>query len=228
MFLFTKIISLASVALILSSSIQAAPPSFNSIRSAPQLSCADNSEDDKGQLYAGDYNYGSASTKIGYKSVTDANGKEELQVVKYDENDSTIRLLDSVIKRQCNSTALNLYTDSDESVTNYSVKILADVGRHGIPYCVGLSNPSGNPSNIALVPCSFIDDDSQANQFWISQWKYANLFPVIGKSNKAGELDNYQPIKPPSDNANPAVYTTEPQCKKCDIESTYQSFYVSS
>ncbi|PWN32716.1 uncharacterized protein FA14DRAFT_162030 [Meira miltonrushii] len=222
---FQTIVRLASVALIVSSSIQAAPTS-NTVRSAPQLSCQNDAQEVNGQLYAGDYYYGSGSTKLGYKSVTDASGKEELQVVKYDENDTTIRLLDNVIRRQCNSTALNMYSNQGKFATNSPVKILADVGRDGIPYCVGLSDPAGNPSDIALVPCSFVDDDSQANQFWVSQWKYANLYPAVGKSNKTDDVDNYQPIKPPADDANPAVYTTEPACESCNPYATYNSFYI--
>lgn len=216
---------LASIALIVSSSIQAAPTA-NSVRSTPQLSCQNDDQDRKGQLYAGDYYYGSSSTKLGYKSITDSNGKEELQVVQFDENDTTIRLLDNVIRKECNSTALNMYTYPGKFGSNSAVKILADVGRDGIPYCLGLSDPAGNPSDIALVPCSFVDDDSQTNQYWVSQWKYGNLFPAVGKSKSTDNVENYQPIKPPTEDAEPAVYTTEPVCENCDTYSTYKSFYI--
>ncbi|MCO5585425.1 hypothetical protein L7F22_039358 [Adiantum nelumboides] len=224
---FTTLTGLASIALIVSSNVQAAPSSSIASRSSPQLSCADQSKETKGQLYAGDYYYGSTETKLGYKSVTDSTGKEELQVVKYDENDSTIRLLSNVIKRQCNSTALNMFSNQAKFGTNQPVKILADVGRDGIPYCIGLSNSSGNPSDIALVPCSFVDDDSQLNQFWVSQWKYANVFPAIGKSNVTDDVHNYQPIKPPGDDESSGVYTTEPN-QSSDPYETYKSFYISS
>ncbi|TKY86842.1 hypothetical protein EX895_004129 [Sporisorium graminicola] len=173
-----------------------------------KLSCDWDNKLPGAQLSAGDYNYGSKDFDVGYKSFTQEDGEEILRVVKVDPNDATISPLSSVIQVSCNSTALNYYVHRGQFGANTPVKLLADVGRHGIPYCVGIHDPDTDPTDIVLVPCSDYDDESQANQFWLEQFKYDNLFPLVGKSNTSANVEhsNSWPILIPADDANPQVF----------------------
>lgn len=224
----TAILS-TSIAAALLATVHAAPAKHVRDTGA-KLSCDWDNKRPGAQLSAGDYNYGSGGVDLGYKSFTE-DGKEILRVVKVDPNDSAIRPLDGVIQVSCNSTALNYYSHRTEFGKNNPVKLLADVGRHGVPYCVGIQDPNSHPTDVVLVPCSDNDDDSQANQFWMSQFKYANLFPLVGKSSTSDniEYNNTWPVLKPAEDAKPQVYRAEPfDCESpCNSLDKYQSFYVS-
>ncbi|KIS65766.1 uncharacterized protein UMAG_06146 [Mycosarcoma maydis] len=173
-------------------------------------------------LFAGDYNYGNivGAPKLGYKSFTE-DGKDVLRVVKIDPDDSTIKPL-APIEVSCNSTALNYFSHQGEFGKNTPVKLLADVGRDGVPFCIGIRDPTSNPTDIVLVPLSDFDDESQANQFWMSQFKYNNLLPLVGKSNTSENVEhnNTWPILAPTDDAKQMGY----RAGYSEDKATYVSF----
>ena len=204
---------------------------LNSVHAVPtkqvqsaRLSCDWDNKGSALQLYAGDYNYGFSypAVALGYKSFTE-NGNEIIRVVKLDPQDTTISPLNKVIRVSCNSTALNYYGHQGTFGSNIPVKLRSGIGRDGIPYCVGIQDPAKDPTEIVLVPCSEYDDDSQANQFWMSQFKYNNLYPLIGRSNTSDnvERNNSWPLLQPADGENPQVYRAGH-----DKERTWRSLFL--